>query len=261
VRPEDRLARLLTGLDRLPRGVRRLLAVLLSLLLFGVLVDSVMLAASPQRPAHRSSSSDAARAQRSSGGDCRRHAIALAGFCAAIWRTRTGIGGSRRSVTPIPCCCGRLRISGSRRPPASGSRGSWRCICGSRRPVWRWPPRRSPTAAAFATRSSSISSGGRAAGWSRGWPTDPESRRAGRGGTRDTERLVFGMALALLFAVVVLMAVIASLIGQRQGVRSRQGSTPACTQARSPFATADTSAWRDRVRWRRRRGGLRPPRE
>jgi hypothetical protein len=67
VRPEDRLARLLTGLDQLPRGVRRLLAVLLSLLLFGVLVGSVMLAASPQRPAHRPLSSDAERAQRSSG--------------------------------------------------------------------------------------------------------------------------------------------------------------------------------------------------
>jgi hypothetical protein len=66
VTPEDRLARQLTGLDQLPRGVRRLLAVLLSLLLFGVLVGSVILAASPQRPAHRSSSSDAERLQHSS---------------------------------------------------------------------------------------------------------------------------------------------------------------------------------------------------
>jgi hypothetical protein len=63
VRTEDRLARLLTGLDQLPRGLRRLL----SLLLFGVLVGSAMLAASPQRPAHRPLSSDAERAQRSSG--------------------------------------------------------------------------------------------------------------------------------------------------------------------------------------------------
>lgn len=63
MRPEDRLARLLTGLDTLPRGARRLLAVLGPLLLFGLLVASLALAPSGGPPAQRPSSGDRGRAQ------------------------------------------------------------------------------------------------------------------------------------------------------------------------------------------------------
>jgi hypothetical protein len=56
VRPEDRLAWLLMGLDRLPGGARRLLAVLLPLLLLGLLVFSLMIAPRGGRHAQRSSS-------------------------------------------------------------------------------------------------------------------------------------------------------------------------------------------------------------
>jgi hypothetical protein len=63
VRPEDRLAQLLTGLDRLPVGARRLLGVLLPLLLFGLLIASLALAPSGGQPAPRPPSNVGGHAQ------------------------------------------------------------------------------------------------------------------------------------------------------------------------------------------------------
>jgi hypothetical protein len=66
VRPEDRLARLLAALDRLPRRARRLLAVLVPLLLFGLLIASLTLAPSAEQPAHRRPINDGGRTHRPS---------------------------------------------------------------------------------------------------------------------------------------------------------------------------------------------------
>ncbi|HEV3485063.1 MAG TPA: hypothetical protein VG106_06630, partial [Vicinamibacterales bacterium] len=66
MRPEDRLARLLVALDRLPRGARRLLAVLLPLLLFGLLIASLALTPSGEPSGQRPSSSDGGPVQRRS---------------------------------------------------------------------------------------------------------------------------------------------------------------------------------------------------
>jgi hypothetical protein len=63
VSPGDRLARLLRALDELPRGVRRLLAAVVSLLLLGVLIAAVALAPSPERPVRRPSTGVRGRIQ------------------------------------------------------------------------------------------------------------------------------------------------------------------------------------------------------
>jgi hypothetical protein len=63
VSPEDRLARFLRALDDLPRGARRLLAVVIPLVLLGALIAVVALAPSAQQPAHRSSTGKRGRVQ------------------------------------------------------------------------------------------------------------------------------------------------------------------------------------------------------
>jgi hypothetical protein len=66
VSPEDRLARFLRALDELPSGARRLLAVVVSLLLLGLLIAAVALAPSPEQAAPRPSSGDRRPIQRAS---------------------------------------------------------------------------------------------------------------------------------------------------------------------------------------------------
>jgi hypothetical protein len=64
VSPEDRLARFLQALDGLPRGVRRLLAVVVPSLLLGALIAAIALAPSPGQPIPRPSTGEGGRIQR-----------------------------------------------------------------------------------------------------------------------------------------------------------------------------------------------------
>lgn len=61
--PEGGLARLLGALDRLPRGARRLLALMIPALLLGALVAAFALATARERRSQRSERGGAARAQ------------------------------------------------------------------------------------------------------------------------------------------------------------------------------------------------------